>query len=63
MHDLMTEALQNQTTPIAFNLATWPKNMNRPKSTRDGRDLILASQLSGGDQDTEGQMLYALPEW
>ena len=28
--------------------------MSRPKSTRDGRDLILESKLLGGNQDAGG---------
>ena len=43
--------------------ATWPNNMNCPESTRDGRDLILASKLSGIDQVAGGEILYVLPTW
>ena len=43
--------------------ATWPKHTSSLESTKDSCDLILASKLSGGDQDTGGQMLYALPTW
>ena len=61
MRGLITEVLETQTTPIALIMPHWP--INNPKSTRGSRDFILASKLSGGDQDARGEMLYALPTW
>ena len=59
----MTEALGSPTTLIALIMPCGQEIQIVQNPQRDGRDLILASKLLGGDQDDEGKMLYALPTW
>ena len=58
---LNDRSMGNPNDAYSIDHATWPKNMNRPKSIRDGHDLIFALKLSGGDQNDRGQLVYVVP--
>ena len=63
MRDLMTEALETQTTPIALIMPCGQEIQIVQNLQGMVTTSFLASDLSRGDQDAGGQMLYALPTW
>ena len=62
MCGLMVEAL-DPNDAYSIDCGMCLKNTSRPEYTRDSCDLVLASKLSGWDQNAGEQMLYALPTW